>query len=285
MNIEYWYHFMETARQKSILKASAKLQMTHPALSKQIRALEQYYGVTLFRRSSTGVQLTEAGNCLFQRLEVLIAEHEMLRTDLQKYAATDPKPITLGTLPSIAMFHLPAKVLRLQANGFRMKVVVRHTTKELVELLQNDILHAVLIEKTPLHKSVWTTELFREVYYAILPTDHPLSCQSELSKKEMVQEPLVVHPNACVIRKTIVRQFERSGLVPQIGKEIDFGESILAYVAAGAGITIMPLSSTAEQVTDPRLKVIPLIDFDAERVIILATRSSLEGKHLLRYLK
>ncbi|MGG1889684.1 LysR family transcriptional regulator, partial [Priestia megaterium] len=66
MKTEWLKSFIETAKTKSLSKASEQLHMTQPALSKQMRKLEEDLGVTLFIRSATGVELTSAGEILLQ---------------------------------------------------------------------------------------------------------------------------------------------------------------------------------------------------------------------------
>ncbi|UJF31306.1 LysR family transcriptional regulator [Paenibacillus hexagrammi] len=66
MNLDNLTSFLTAAELKSMAKASEKLHLTHPALSKQIRKLETYYGTELLTRNSSGVQLTAAGKGLIQ---------------------------------------------------------------------------------------------------------------------------------------------------------------------------------------------------------------------------
>lgn len=72
MRTEWLEAFLITAKTKSLTKASEQLHMTQPALSKQIRKLEEDLGATLFTRSAKGVELTEAGDILFEEIEPVL---------------------------------------------------------------------------------------------------------------------------------------------------------------------------------------------------------------------
>jgi LysR family transcriptional activator of glutamate synthase operon len=112
MNLEWFHGFLEASRLKSLSKASEKLNISQPALSKQIRNLEEILGVELFKRTAVGVELTEEGTLLHKRIQPILSEMESLRKDLLNLQKVSS--VRLGTLPSLATYYLPQKVFEME---------------------------------------------------------------------------------------------------------------------------------------------------------------------------
>ncbi|WP_123042628.1 LysR family transcriptional regulator [Cohnella candidum] len=281
MNLDYWRAFLETARTGSMAKASDKLGLTSPALGKQIRALEGYYGSPLFIRSSSGVELTSEGRLLLARLQPLVEAHENLMEELRSLQLS-AKAVTIGTIPSLSQHYVPEVYLSLQNAGYRVNVEVRHTSQEVLELLAARKADVALAESSSVASSLWSKEMIREPYHLVMPSGDPLADRESLSPEDWAGMPLVVYPESCSIRRTVEGRLLRHGLALSIGKEIGFGESAGAYVAAGAGMAVIPLR-TAGQLADPRLKAVPMTGFPEERSVSLIARTAQEAKPLLRH--
>ncbi|WP_276356504.1 LysR family transcriptional regulator [Cohnella caldifontis] len=281
VNLDYWRGFLETARSGSMAKASAKLGLTPPALGKQIRALEAYYGATLFNRTTAGVELTPEGSLLAGRLEPIVNAHEEMRQALESLQG-NRNALTIGTIPSLSQRYVPKLYLRLQDAGYRVDVEVRHTSAEVAELLLGKKIDAALVERSAVSPSLWSRELVRETYHLLAPAGQEGARGKGPAPRDWMKQPLVVYPEGCTIRKAVERTLARDGLEIAVSKEIGFGESIPDYVAAGAGMAVLPLRS-AGQLADPRLQAIPLADFPEQRIVMLAARSAQEGKRFLRH--
>jgi LysR family transcriptional activator of glutamate synthase operon len=277
MNMQFIEGFLETVQHKSIAKASTKLRISHPALSKQIRTLEAYYGVKLFNRSAAGVVLTEAGKMLYTRIVPVFAELNAIQSDLANMNSI--RKITLGTLPSLAAHYLPEIVYALEKRDVEVNLNVRNTSHELYEQLNNGEIDAAVLERPPVHTSVWNIDLFDEPYYAIVYPKHRLATHSSVTLQEIGNEPLILNPPDCSTRRTITSLMKEHGLEPQIKAEVNFGEFILGYVAAGAGITFVP-KIVADRLGNPQLICIPLEDIRAKRTVTLISASDSIGKFL-----
>lgn len=282
MNIEYLENFVEAVTTKSISKTSERLNLTHTALSKQIRRVEDYFGVDLVSRSPFGIELTEAGSVLFERIQPLLAELKAIELELQKYA--EKKTISLGTIPSLAAYYLPPRIVSLKEKGIEIDITVRNTSEEIINLLQAKVIDAAVIERLPTHKFFWTHDLFDDPFYAVFPKNHPYSTKNSIALPELANESFVVYPANCTIRKTITNNLTKHHITPKIGVEVDFGEFIPGYVAAGAGIAILP-KLAAEHLGHDTLKTIPITDVNAKRIITLLSASENTGRLLLQSFK
>nr|WP_286893942.1 LysR family transcriptional regulator [Thermobacillus sp.] len=135
MNTLWIRAFLEASEHKSLTRAGEKLYLTQPALTKQIRNLEEWLGAELFRRSAQGVELTEEGARFRERILPVLAEIESIRNDL--WSARQAAPIRLGTLPGLAAHYLPPRLTELKRQGIRAEMKVLNSTEEIISQLAN----------------------------------------------------------------------------------------------------------------------------------------------------
>ncbi|MBB6693668.1 LysR family transcriptional regulator [Cohnella xylanilytica] len=283
MHIEFIHSFLVTAECGSIARASEKLSLTHPALSKQLRSLEAYYGTLLFRRSPGGVELTEAGRRLRERVRPLYEEWQSIRQELAD--ANGPRRIRLGALPSLAAHYLPPRMPGAEGLGLAIEPVVAPTSDELRGLLQAGAVDAVLCEPSaaalpPSRPAVWSASLFEEPFCLVAHREHLLAREASVGVAQLRDQPLVLHPPGCGIRRLFAGLCRAHGFEPTIKVEANFGDFLLGYVAAGSGLTLVP-RLVAESLRHPDLVAVPIREEGAKRQIVLAAARRETGRALL----
>ncbi|CAG7642786.1 LysR family transcriptional regulator [Paenibacillus allorhizosphaerae] len=287
MNLEFIANFIQTADHRSIAKASEALNLTHPALGKQIRKLESYYGVTLFYRSAAGVQLTEAGRVLYERLSRVLGELSSIRSEMATFSvhAGMTTVLKVGTLPSLAAYYMPHKMVEMERKGIRLNVSVQNTSELLLQDVAAGELDAAMIDDNKTSHMVWSRKLFHEPYYIIVPDNHRFCAETSVSIRDLAAELFVMYPKACSIRKWVNDMFHKQRLDSvRIQTEIPFGDYIPGYVAAGAGIAVVP-QMTAQHLGHPTLKAIPIADPEAGRTITLIAAAETVGKQLYSHVR
>ncbi|GAA0422521.1 MAG: LysR family transcriptional regulator [Bacillota bacterium] len=280
MNTVWMQSFIEAAKQKSLSKAAKENNISQPALSKHIRNLENELDVALFYRTSTGIELTEAGERFRSRILPVITELNAIRQDLRQFSRTSP--IAIGSLPSLATYYLPPMIKKLQSLAQPATLMIQNTSNELVQSLEEGRLDAIFMDTVSTRESLWSCELFKEPYYAVFPLDHPYRSRKAVKLAELCEEQLIVHQSPCDTRSRIMEHMELIGQKPTIISEVAFGDFIYGAVIAGMGITIVPEIS-AEHIDRHQLFALPIIDFGNERSISLATRNAKLGSQLYQY--
>jgi LysR family transcriptional regulator, transcription activator of glutamate synthase operon len=273
--------FQEAVRRKSLSQAAEHLNITQPALSKQIQKLEHVLGVPLLVRTSSGVETTEAGAMLHERLHPLLADLQALHHDLLALNPNGPhKKIRLGSLPSLAAHLLPPVVLDLQKRQTEVEVTVGQTSEELMADLKNGRLDAALLAIEDPPPGWVVAELFRERLHAILPAAHPLADENTLSLADLAQEKWVMYPPACGIRQRVGAILQERGETLQVVQEVAFGDHLPSYVVAGAGLAVLP-DTAAVHAVRREIAVVPLADEGLQRRIVLLARGSKLPEELL----
>lgn len=268
MQIDWLESFVQAVQARSLSKAAERLHLSQPALSKQMARLEEHLGVKLLHRTPAGIEATEAGEKLLLKAHRILAELRELEAELQVHRECEQ--YTVGALPSLALHYLPPKVLRLRQKQMQLDIRVYPTSSALLKALQQGALDCALLESKYAQPPIWAAPLLTEPYLVVLPQGHPLSgTASPLMLGDLRSEPLVVHPADCDVRQTIAAAYRLQRMTPVVTAELSFGESLLSYVAAGAGCAILPESAAAAA---PGLGLCarPIIDFGFERSISLA---------------
>lgn len=280
MQVEWYRSFTEAAKWRSLSKAADKLNLTQPALSKHIRHLETAYGVELFRRGATGVELTEAGKLFLARITPIVDALASIEAELRPYA--EQPGYVLGSLPSVAAHVLPARLREHHDAGYPITVHVRPTSGELLEGLHDGSFDAVLVDGGYADNRLWIRELFSEAYIAVLPAGHKLHNRTTLTVADLADEPFVFIA-CCDTRERFTTIAEQCGYRPDVKLEVSSNDYLLGIVAIGTGITVLPelFHTQAERLG---LHTIPLAERHLRRTIALAARNANTGAKLYRML-
>ncbi|UJF31459.1 LysR family transcriptional regulator [Paenibacillus hexagrammi] len=279
MNTDFLVSFMETARLKSIAKASEALHISHTALSKQLRSLEKQYDVQLFVRSSQGVELTGAGKVMYDASIRLLDQLSALEDGLKPFKVWSR--IKIASVPDIATRYLMSGLPKLQEQGYEVEIVYRQSTKEAYKLLIDGEVDLAVAERVSTHPSIWSGELQKEMFYVVMPKEHPLSRQMEITLMELSKQPLILYHEGCTIRAALTQMFEAHKTSMQIITEVGFSEVILGYVGNGSGVTVLPEALVSQMYSD-RFVYRPLNHPDAHRTIAVASMNQAKGQRILR---
>jgi LysR family hydrogen peroxide-inducible transcriptional activator len=233
MTLQQLRYFLAVVEWKSFSRAAESLYISQPALSKQISLLEKSLLVTLFERTSQGVQLTEQGELFRKRVAPVLQELDAIVHDVR-----EPKLWRIGALPSLALHYLPTLTARHPDR--RLEPYVMDTSDELLNLLQAGELDAALVQSAGDREGFHATHLFEEPYVAAIPLHHPLAQQDSLSLDDLHEENVVLHKAPCEIRDGLLEVFLQNGVRPNIVLEASHVDSLLSFTAKGLGITFVP---------------------------------------------
>lgn len=266
---------------QSIAKASEALHISHTALSKQIRSLEQRFDVQLFVRTSQGVTLTEAGKVLYESSGKLLDQLTVLTSALEPHK--EWRRLRIGTMPDIASQFLLPSLKKLEANGHEVELMYRQSTRDVYKMLIDCEADLVVAERISMHPSIWAGDLHREPLVVVMPIEHPLASKSKITLVELSSQPLILYVEGCTIRAKLTEIFAAMNQSMNIKTEVGFREVILGYVEHGAGVTVLPGASMA-RVSSERLVSIPLDHPDAVRTVALFSMNRSRGERILRLL-
>lgn len=253
-------------------RAAEQLFLTQPAISDQVRKLEEEYDVLLFNRHKKQVTLTEAGDSLLEITRRLF-DNEQRALEL----LSESKALRSGTLRIIAdsahhLLHILAQ-FRESYPGVSVTMHTGNTQAVIDSLYRYDADLGVLAE-VPTGREFETIQLNSAPIVAFTAKTHELAKRRELTFAELVHLPLVMRERGSKTRKKIEEAAARAKVTLTPAIEAEGREAVRELVGSGAGIGFV---SAAEFGTDSRLVKIPIRDSETmtmdETLICLRERS------------
>ncbi|WP_263366623.1 LysR family transcriptional regulator [Edaphobacter bradus] len=238
--------FRTVAEGLSFRKAAEVLHLSQPAVSQQIRALEEEAGVRLFDRAGgeghgTQIALTEAGRVLLKyanRAAQTMAEAQRALAALNHEVAGE---LRLGASTTVAQYVLPHILGAFLRQYPHVKLsVVSGNTERIVQVVAEERVALGLIEGPAMRREVKTERMTRDEMVLIASPDHPWAAlKGSIDVAELAKVPLVLREQGSGSRRVVERALKHAGLPLkslQVAMELDSTEAIISGVEAGLGV-------------------------------------------------
>jgi DNA-binding transcriptional LysR family regulator len=280
MELHLLRSFREVARERSFTGAARNLVLTQPAVSQQVKALEDELGERLFDRTGRDVRLTAAGEVLLEATERVFAVVDDAVRRIREARTSDVGRVTLACGDTVALYLLPPVLGEFRRRFQKAEVAVRnHASREVLELvLAGGADLGVATAPPHLDPALEAAPLLDEALVLALPPGHALAGKASPSLAEVDGEPAVLIAKPSVTRSVIDRGLREAGvrLVPVM--ESGNFEVVKAYVARGFGITLLPAMAVTEADRE-RLAVKPLpASFPRRRLVVLRRRDRFQTR-------
>lgn len=269
LNFHQLHIFHTVAEKGSFSHAAASLHMTQPAVTMQVQALEDYFGVKLFHRSTKKIELSEAGRTLIpfaKRSIDLIRETDVA---MSRFTRMIEGRLQLGASLTMGEYILPRLLgpFSKEYPNISVSMKVMNTSQILEEVLGHQ-LNFGLVEAPIHHPDVLTEPVLSDELKLIVPADHPLAAKDQVSMEEVLPYPFVLREQGSGTRRVMEEELDRRGINYKdmnIVMELGSTGAIKSAVEAGLGISILSQSSVKHEVTLGLFKMITLNNITFER--------------------
>lgn len=272
MDFDQLETFLEVARHFSFSRAAEKRFRTQPAISSQIRALEEEVGARLFDRSGGKVALTAAGKVFQQYAEQTIEARKGMIVTLAELERIPRGEIVVGANEGTCLHILPevfAEFKKLYPN-----VAVQITRLERAKILESIIDNSVdfgVVSAPVDDKRLTVVNIHRDELVIIVPPGHPLSRMKQAGIADAARFPLLL-PKVGRTRDALENLFHDHGIKPRVSMELDSSELLKRFVAADVGVGFIARSNVIEDVKAGLLAAVPLADASIRRDLALVFR-------------
>lgn len=241
-------YFIAAAEELGITRASRRLNVTQPALSRQIAALEEELGVALFDRIKQRIHLTDAGRFFLTRARQIVCDAATSAQQVREQFGSARRTLRLGFLtPFLDDLVVPAVKAFRQRHPTTQVALFELSPRAQLDRLRNDELDLAVLGNvaTDDHAVFEVHAIMRSRMAAILPVDHALSARRSVALRELAGEVFVSLSDLLFPgRRDFLRAIcARQGFVPKIGFECDSLPLLLGAVAAGEGVALLPRHS------------------------------------------
>jgi DNA-binding transcriptional LysR family regulator len=264
MNMQMLENFLIVAKEKSFSKAAETLYVSQPALSKQIKKLEESLGFSLFLRSSSGIKLTKKGEDFYQDVEPI---YRTLQSMLVKH--TQHSSIRLGSDPVLATYYYPDYIHQTSTETLQL-TTIRDDSLDLLPLLETGEIDAAVVQDYPAHPWLFSTHLFTDIFYAAVPVDHPLAQWNSIPITECFRYTNLLPPAHTPMNKNIRKLIKTHGVPAPEFIEVSY-HALAGFISQGYGISYLP-SLMVEKIDYKGVLFIPLEDTPLKREMYLYTQ-------------
>jgi DNA-binding transcriptional LysR family regulator len=259
------------AEEGSFGRAATRLGYTQSAISQQIATLERIVGARLVERPGgpRRVYLTEAGNMLLRHADGIVARLHAAQADLAAFARGTSGPLRIGTYQSVGNKILPVLLRRFSAQLPEIQIELResHTDDDLLTAVERGELDLTFTMLPPTDGPFEVVELMRDPYVLLVPVDSPLAAKTQVSLRDIGQQPLVAN-KACRSVEQVHEHMRARGIETNIIFRSDDNGTVQGVVAAGLGVALVPRLTVDE--SDPAVSVVDLGGRVPDRLIGIA---------------
>jgi len=242
MEIQQLRGFLAVAKCKSFSQAAKKTFRTQPAISLQIKALEDELGVMLLDRLGTQkIALTNEGKILFELASPIIDDLGSLQSRFNEIrGATQKGKVTIATHSSVMVHILPDIIRHFKKKYPKCDLsIVNRDRNGILTMLDNGDVDIGITSLTNIPDTIDYKVFARFKRILIAAKGHPISKKSLITPEDLVTYPMLLPPKGSNTRAVIDRVFEQSGLKYTIAMEITGKTAIKTYVEMNLGIAII----------------------------------------------
>jgi DNA-binding transcriptional LysR family regulator len=277
MHLETLKVFCDVVETRSFSVAASQNYVTQSAVSQQIRMLEEKYGKQLLERTRGNVQLTPAGEILYQSSKEIVQRYGELEARLQAVAKVVAGSVRVATVHTIGLYELSAQLKRFLKAYPHVQLQLEYSRSNKI---YDDALKGGIdlgIVAYPSRRPGITVIPFREDRLVLVVSpQHPLAKHKQVSIKKLDGEPLVGFDRDIPTRKETDRVLRRHGIEVRYVMELDNAEIMKRVVEIGIGIAILPEHAVRPEVRGGTLAAVQLADEVFLRPLGIIHRS---GKH------
>ncbi len=244
LNLRQLEAFAAVARLSSFTAAARQLGVSQPALTVQIRQLEEVLTVRLIDRNTRSVKLTQVGRELAPVVERLLAELHAIVDGARDLSRKARGTVRVAALPSIAMTILPRVLMRMRKHYPAISVVVREgIASEVVEWVRSEQVDLGIGSPEGPDASIDFRLLFKDQMCVVLPPGSPLARKRRLTLRDLAGDPLVLPSPGSSVRRLVDHAAREQGIELKAVYEACFMHSMAAMARAGLGAAVLPTSA------------------------------------------
>ena len=259
LNLNQLRTFHYVAKQRSFTVAAGMLFVTQPAVTAQVKALEEGCSLKLFKKIGRQVHLTEEGKTLFEYTQKIFRYEKEIETVIDDMKALKRGDLRIGSTKTYARYFMPSLLSSFHKDYPHIIIHLDEgssldMTNSLMEF-KNEVAVIAKAEENP---RVSFIPFSQEELIIIVSADHPLTAQEGISPQDLAKEPLIMKEMGSGTRKRVNMLFERYHCKPNVLMETSNNEFIKQLVQKGEGISILVKACVATEIAEGKLATLPL---------------------------
>ena len=233
--------FLEVARQRSVGRAAEVLNVSQPAVTQQLQALERELGLPLLERSGRRMVPTREGEVLYELATPLVEGLDALPEAFrQRVRGLDAGELNIAANSTTTLYLLPRLIAAFRAAHPDVRLVLHSAiTADGAELVRNNVVDLTFGSMVDVPADIDYAPVYSFDHVLIAPRGHPLAAEPDPGLADIAAHELILPPRRQVTLRLVDQVFQRSRVPYHVALEVDGWEVIKQYVAMGMGISIV----------------------------------------------
>ncbi|MCA0939867.1 LysR family transcriptional regulator [Yangia mangrovi] len=274
-------YFLCVAEEKNMTRASERLRIAQPALSRQIARLESDLGLRVFNRTARGMELTEAGEILQRRAYAIMAQIAQAHHDVTAHAEKPQGVVVVGMPPTPGEFITPPLLSRVKAEYPEIELrFVEGFSNALEHKLSQGEIGLAVMHDAPLQDDIVTTELLVEHLNVIGPCGS--FDKDSYTLAEAAAMPLIMPSRPNFLRILVDKHADEIGAGLNIVQRVDGVWHLKSLVRHGHGFTILTYGGVLSEVQNGTLEARPIVSPQISWTLCTATKADQRRKKAIQ---
>lgn len=258
MDLDQLHTFLEIVRLKSFSKAAQTCYRTQPAISAQVRQLEQELNTSLFERLGTKIALTTAGKIFAEYAENILELRRRAQDSINELERVPKGELIIAANEATCIYVLPEVFSLYKTRYPNVQLSVdRSYGARVVEAVLDNLADFGITQLPVQEKKLQVATIHADEIKLIAPPGHPLGLKREILPRDLLGHPVLL-PKSGTTRARLNVWAEAVEEELQISMELDSTEMIKRFVMAGLGVSFLAASNCKEETAAGRMSVIPL---------------------------
>jgi DNA-binding transcriptional LysR family regulator len=243
--------FHTVARLLSFTKAAETLHMTQPAVTFQVRQLEEYFNTRLFDRTHNRISLTEAGKRVFEYSDRIFELYSEMEHAVREMTGDVSGILMIGASTTIAEYMLPALLGDFKKKYPDVNLQLKVSNSDgIVHMVENNVIDLGVVESPVLNKNLVVEVCRVDQLVAVVSPNHPLANREAVTINELLEYPYICREEGSGTREVIAEYMTDQGIhngQVHLTMELGSPESIKGAVEAGMGVSIMSSATVQKE--------------------------------------
>ncbi|MBW1702933.1 MAG: LysR family transcriptional regulator [Deltaproteobacteria bacterium] len=259
INFNQLRNFYHTAKNRSFTLAAKRLYITQPAVTAQVKSLEDYCNLKLFKKRGRTIYLTDEGKTLYEYARKFFEYEKEIEDVIEDMRELKRGVLRLGTTKAYARYFMPFMITGFHEAYPQIKIHLNEgSSSDMIYSLLDLKIEVAIIAKAEDHPDVYFTPFSQEEMVLIVAPDHHLARKKAVSFKELAEEPIIMKEIGSGTRKLINELFAQSNCTPNVLMETSNAEFIKQLVQRGDGISFLVREAVASELRENKLATVPM---------------------------
>ncbi|AGB42064.1 transcriptional regulator [Halobacteroides halobius DSM 5150] len=274
------------AEYKSFSIVAKQLDLTQPAVSMQIKSLEEQFETNLITRQKGNIELTPAGKIIYHQAKKILNDWEEAKLKVKQIKGKTYDHLTIGASTIPSEYLLPNLLAKFYNKLPEVETTVEvGDSKEIINLLKNKKIDLAIVGLKPAINQLQIKPIVTDSLVLIVPPDHRLANKRQVNSKELITERILLREKGSGTRQTMLTALENNGINKEslnIRACLGSNEAIISAVAAKLGISFISNLAAKNATLNNRIEKIEVTDISTSRKFYLAYYHNREKELLIK---